>query len=114
MTLAHTTLLPYLDPEGTSVTNLAERAGMTKQSMRQLVVDLEDKGYIKRTPDPDDRRATLVIFTVEGRRFIEDGNEVKKEIDDEYRAILGEERLEALKGSLKTLIEKTGVDGPLA
>ncbi len=57
---------------------------------------------------------TLVIFTVEGRRFIEDGNEVKKEIDDEYRAILGEKRLEALKRSLKTLIEKTGEDGPLA
>ena len=114
VTLAHTTLLPYLDPEGTSVTNLAERAGMTKQSMRQLVLDLEEKGYIKRIPDPDDRRATLVIFTVEGRRFIEDGYEVKKEIDDEYRAILGEERVEALKGSLKTLIEKTGVDGPLA
>ena len=114
VTLAHTTLLPYLDPEGTSVTNLAERAGMTKQSMRQLVLDLEDKGYIKRIPDADDRRATLVIFTVEGRRFIEDGYEVKKEIDDEYRAILGEERVEALKGSLKTLIEKTGVDGPLA
>jgi DNA-binding MarR family transcriptional regulator len=114
VTLAHTTLLPYLDPEGTSVTNLAERAGMTKQSMRQLVLDLEDKGYIKRIPDPDDRRATLVIFTVEGRRFIEDGYEVKKEIDDEYRAILGEERVEALKRSLKTLIEKTGVDGPLA
>ena len=114
VTLAHTTLLPYLDPEGTSVTNLAERAGMTKQSMRQLVVDLEDKGYIKRTPDPDDRRATLVIFTAEGRRFIEDGYEAKKEIDDEYRALLGEKRLEALKGSLKTLIEKTGEDGRLA
>lgn len=114
VTLAHTTLLPYLDPEGTSVTNLAERAGMTKQSMRQLVIDLEDKGYIKRIPDPDDRRATLVIFTVEGRRFIEDGYEVKKEIDDEYRAILGEERVEALKESLKTLIERTGVDGPSA
>ena len=114
VTLAHTTLLPYLDPEGTSVTNLAERAGMTKQSMRQLVLDLEDKGYIKRIPDPDDRRATLVIFTVKGRRFIEDGYEVKKEIDEEYRAILGQERVEALKESLKTLIEKTGVDGPLA
>ena len=114
VTLAHTTLLPYLDPEGTSVTNLAERAGMTKQSMRQLVIDLEDKGYIKRIPDPDDRRATLVIFTVEGRRFIEDGYEVKKEIDDEYRAILGEERVEALKESLKTLIERTRVDGPSA
>jgi DNA-binding MarR family transcriptional regulator len=114
VTLAHTTLLPYLDPKGTSVTNLAERAGMTKQSMRQLVLDLEDKGYIKRIPDPNDGRATLVIFTVKGKHLIEDGNEVKKEIEDEYRALLGDRRLEALKGSLKTLIEKTSEDGALA
>ena len=79
-----------------------------------MMTRVEDKGYVKRIPDPDDRRATLVIFTVEGGRFIQDGSEVKKEIDDEYRAILGEERVEALKGSLKTLIERTGGDGPSA
>jgi MarR family transcriptional regulator, temperature-dependent positive regulator of motility len=35
--LAHTTLLAHLDPDGTRITVLAERAGMTKQSMGQLV-----------------------------------------------------------------------------
>ena len=34
LTLAHTALLPHLELEGTTVTVLAERAGMTKQSMR--------------------------------------------------------------------------------
>jgi len=110
LTLAHTALLPYLHPKGTSVTLLAERAGMTKQSMRQLVLDLENQGYIQRVPDPDDRRATLVIFTAEGMRFIDDANKVKKEMEAEYLAILGPDRLEALKDSLISLIEQTGVE----
>ena len=83
---------------------------MTKQSMRQLVLDLENKGYIKRVPDPDDRRATLVIFTDEGMRFIDDANKVKKEMEAEYLAILGPDRLEELKNSLISLIEQTGVE----
>ena len=93
MTLAHTSLLPYLDPEGTSVTNLAERAGMTNNRWATGARP-GGQGLYQADPDPDNRRATLVIFTVEGERFIEDGSEVKKEIDDEYRAILGEERVE--------------------
>ena len=80
LTLAHTALLPYLNPKGTSVTLLAERAGMTKQSMRQQVLDLEHQGYIKRVPDPDDRRASLVLFTEEGMRFVADANAVKQEM----------------------------------
>ena len=83
---------------------------MTKQSMRQLVLDLEHQGYIKRVPDPDDRRATLVIFTGEGMRFIDDANEVKKEMEAEYLAILGLDRLEELKTSLLTLIEQTEIN----
>ena len=110
LTLAHTALLPYLNPKGTSVTLLAERAGMTKQSMRQLVLDLENQGYIKRVPDPDDRRATLVIFTAEGMRFVGDANEVKKEMEAEYLAILGPGRLEELKNSLISLIEQNGLE----
>ena len=110
LTLAHTALLPYLNPKGTSVTLLAERAGMTKQSMRQLVLDLEHQGYIKRVSDPDDRRATLVIFTDEGMRFVADANEVKKEMEAEYLAILGASRLEELKNSLISLIDQTCVE----
>ncbi len=83
---------------------------MTKQSMRQLVLDLENQGYIQRVPDPDDRRATLVIFTAEGMRFIDDANKVKKEMEAEYLAILGPDRLEELKDSLISLIEQTGVE----
>ena len=104
LTMAHTALLPHLDLAGTSVTTLAERAGMTKQSMRQLVLDLEKNGYLRRTPDPADGRATLVTFTEEGGRFLRDAEAIKQEMQVEYLAVLGPERLEELEQSLSALI----------
>src|SRR5688572_28064654 len=62
LTLAHIGLLPHLDEEGTRITVLAERAGMTKQGMGQLVIDLERLGFLSRVTDETDRRATLVCF----------------------------------------------------
>ncbi len=112
LTLAHSALFPYLDPCGTPVASLAEQAGMTKQSMRQLVLDLEEQGYTTRVPDPGDRRATLVMFTEEGWRFVRDAQEVKQEMEAEYLAILGQERFEDLKESLMTLIERSGKEEP--
>src|SRR5690348_7282782 len=63
LSLATTVALTQLDLEGTRISVLAERAGMTKQSMGQLVAELESLGYVTRVPDTSDRRATLVQFT---------------------------------------------------
>jgi DNA-binding MarR family transcriptional regulator len=104
LSLAHTTLLSYLDLEGTRITVLAERAGMTKQSMGQLVIELEQHGYVARKADPSDHRATLVIFTEAGWRFLLDASQIKREIEEEYAAVLGAERLEELRASLNLLI----------
>ena len=76
LTLAHTALLANLDLDGTRITALAERAGMTKQSMGQLALDLEAHGYVTRAPDPTDRRATLVRFTERGGQFLRDAGVV--------------------------------------
>ena len=105
LALAHTALLHHLDVQGLSVTALAERAGMTKQSMRQLVLDLEDKGYVSRVPDPSDRRAAIVTFTKEGRRLMADADQIRTELESECLALLGRERFEALKESLVRLTE---------
>lgn len=103
LSLAHTTLLSYLDLDGTRITVLAERAGMTKQSMGQLVRELEQQGYVSRQPDLSDRRAVLVTFTEAGWRFLADASVIKQEIEGEYAAILGAERLEDLRALLRLL-----------
>jgi len=112
LTLAHTLLLSHLDLEGTRITVLAERAGITKQSMGQLVLDLEKRGYIERKVDPLDHRATLVLFTSMGWQFLHDAYEIKREIEAEYQAILGEEGMKQLRVALTRLLEHADSQEP--
>jgi DNA-binding MarR family transcriptional regulator len=67
MTAAHHPVFENIDPAGTRLTTLAARAGMTHQSMGELVATLEQRGYLERAPDPSDGRARLVRLTDHGR-----------------------------------------------
>ena len=58
---AHSAVFQYLDETGTTVSQLAERAQMTKQAMAELVEHLETHGYVVRRPNPADGRSKLVI-----------------------------------------------------
>ncbi|KAF0835793.1 MarR family winged helix-turn-helix transcriptional regulator [Nocardia caishijiensis] len=64
---AHYAVFRHLAPNGSRVTALAEAAGMTQQSMGELVTHLERCGYVERTPDPADKRARLIVPTATGR-----------------------------------------------
>jgi DNA-binding MarR family transcriptional regulator len=69
-TAAHHPLFENIDPGGTRLTVLAARAGMTHQSMGELVSVLEQRGYVERRSDPSDRRARLVVLTPRGRAAV--------------------------------------------
>lgn len=105
LTLAHVSLLPYLDVDGTRTTVLAERAGMTKQGAGQLVHDLERLGYVQREADPSDGRAQLVTFTPAGEQFLADAVDVVHGVEADYARLLGDDRLHALRDMLHRLIE---------
>src|SRR2546429_202949 len=65
--LSHGVVLGRLDrcgPQSVSDLALAER--MRPQSMAQTVGDLEADGFVRRRPDPNDRRRALVELTEEG------------------------------------------------
>jgi DNA-binding MarR family transcriptional regulator len=99
--LAHSGLFAHIDPDGTRSSELAERAGMTKQGMGQLVADLEGKGYVERVEDPADRRAKLVRLTKKGWQHIRDARVIIGEIEEAYSQRLGDGRLETLRAILK-------------
>jgi MarR family transcriptional regulator, temperature-dependent positive regulator of motility len=101
--LAHSALFAHIDPEGTRSSEVAERAGMTKQGIGQLVADLEKKGYVERVEDPVDRRAKLVRLTKKGRHHVREAREIIGEIEEAYARRLGDGRLETLRASLKNL-----------
>ena len=107
----HTELLPShqvvfagIGRDGTRLTVLARHAGMTKQAMGQIVDDLEDLGYVERTPDPADGRAKIVRFTAAGLDFVCDAAEVLDEIWREYAELLGARELDQLQEALHKLL----------
>src|SRR5215470_16313372 len=66
----HTTLLSNIDLAGSSVSEAAERAGITKQAMGRLASELEEAGYIQIGTDPEDARVRLIRLTKEGRKLM--------------------------------------------
>ncbi|RDI49773.1 MarR family winged helix-turn-helix transcriptional regulator [Nocardia mexicana] len=64
---AHYAVFRYLAPDGSRIGDLADAAGMTQQSMGELVTHLERRGYVERRVDSADRRARLVVVTDSGR-----------------------------------------------
>jgi DNA-binding MarR family transcriptional regulator len=101
-------LIAQLDPDGTRLTVIAERLGITKQSASQIVTDLETRGYVQRLADPTDRRASLVRFTERGWQFCQDANRVRLELEAEYETTLGTDAMQTLRGLLEELLEETG------
>jgi DNA-binding MarR family transcriptional regulator len=82
---AHSAVLRHILPDGSRATDLAERAGMTKQSMAYLLDTLHDRGYLAFVPDPDDGRAKLAVLTERGaalhRRLIEASRRAEADAD---------------------------------
>lgn len=51
--------------------DLAVREGVTAPTQSRLVASLEQQGLLRRMPDPEDRRATLLDITAQGRRQLQ-------------------------------------------
>src|SRR5262245_61933536 len=66
--VGHLAVFGFLPDAGARLTVLARRARVTKQSMGEMVRELERLGYVVRGPDPADGRARIVAFTERGRR----------------------------------------------
>src|SRR3954451_18378146 len=71
--LAHGAVFGNLPSEGARITEMAARAGITKQSMGEAVRELVDLGICAIEPDPKDRRAKIVTYTDYSHRVAADG-----------------------------------------
>jgi DNA-binding MarR family transcriptional regulator len=92
-----------IDPEGSRLTDLAERANMTKQSVGEATNDLEQRGYVERVPDPADGRAKIIRLTERGREAHAIGRSLIDEVEREWAERYGEERVAALREALEAI-----------
>lgn len=101
---AHLALFPHIElAGGTRMTELAEKLGISKQAVGQLVDDLEQWGQVARVADPDDGRAKRVVFTDQGKSSMLDGLRHLKNVEDQLAHELGTDLIESLRGSLLVL-----------
>lgn len=97
--------LRNLRAEGSRISLMADRARVTKQTMSELVADLEARGYVQRHPDPDDGRAKRVKLTERGREVIGAARAAHLELLERWTDILGADDLEVLRSLLTRLLE---------
>ena len=106
----HTTLLSNIDLAGGTVTEAAERAGITKQAMGRLAGELEDAGYITVRSDPTDARARVLQLTKSGMRLMLDSLEVMASLQRNYTELIGANGLAALLDGLDEFVSRAEAD----
>jgi len=107
LTPAQARVFQRIADRGSRVTELAEQAGITKQTTGFLVDQLERAGYVERVPDPDDGRARLVRITERGARSVAASAGIVAEVEAEWTAHLGVRRMDQLRQILADLREIT-------
>jgi DNA-binding MarR family transcriptional regulator len=97
-------VFPFVPPEGITVSGLAERAGVRKQTMAQAVDRLERTGYVERRPDPRDRRSRLVFLTGRGASVPPVTHAAAARVEERWAQLTSPEELDALRASLLRLL----------
>lgn len=100
---AHSQVFGAIPPEGARVGEMAAQAGITQQSMSELVDSLEHLGYLERRPDPGDRRARIIGFTERGWDAVRAGIETIDAIERDWAQLIGARRADALRAALEII-----------
>lgn len=100
---AHVGLWRHPGLEGLRPSQLADRVGITKQSVNDLLGHLEGHGYLSRVPDPADGRVRVIRLTPKGRRLSQTIHAEAEAAQERIAAILGSRRFAQLHNSLELL-----------
>ena len=98
-------LIMNIDIEGVTNTDLARRAGITKQGMSQIVQELEEKKYIKIQNNPDDKRSSIIYLTNKGKEFVLTSRQCQKAFHGELEKLLGKKKFDLVLDAMFEVIE---------
>ena len=94
----HGCVFGFIDIEnGSRLTDMAERAGLTKQAVGEAATELERLGYAERVPDPTDKRAKIIKLTPSGVDACLSGRRIFAEIEREWAEQFGEELVASMR-----------------
>lgn len=91
LSASHVHITRHLALEGSRLTDLAQRANMSKQAMGKLVEQCEAWGLVTRLDDPRDGRARRIVFTPVGLSWLQAFRQAVAQAEAELRAAVGTE-----------------------
>jgi DNA-binding MarR family transcriptional regulator len=100
----HGCVFRFVRDDGMRLTELARLAGMTKQSVGELVDDLVNLGYVERIADPEDRRAKLICLTDRGIEAQKVGFGLLADVEDRWVERFGATRMKQLRKLLEEAV----------
>ena len=85
--------------------DLTAALGVTKQAVSQLTDTLVSRGYVARSPDPDDRRRVALELTERGRLVVEAVARGVAAVDHQLRERVPAGQVDAMRAGLRALAE---------
>jgi DNA-binding MarR family transcriptional regulator len=91
LTASHIHITRHLALEGSRLTDLARRAGVSKQAMGKLVQECEAWGLVSRSADARDARARCIVFTPIGLSWLQAFGQAVAQAETEFQTAVGAE-----------------------
>lgn len=102
---AHNAVFGTLLPDGSRSAEMAVRAGITRQSMGEVIRDMVALGILEMRPDPEDGRAKLVTYSEHGRQVAADGYAHLNDLEERFAEEFGQEDYDTARRVLSRIAD---------
>ena len=92
-----------------SASELGRRMSVAKQSAAKTIAGLEERGFVRREPDPADRRRNRLTVTEHGLAMLREGEAIFDELREQWERQVGAESVKALEETLGRLLADNAV-----
>lgn len=89
--------------DGQSQTEIGEALFRDRPNTSRILAGLEQRGFVVRESDPDDRRRACVKITPNGRAFVIERAPRAIEVRDRLYEDIGKKQLKALRGTIREI-----------
>lgn len=103
----HGFVFQAIGTDGITAVELGRRLGISKQAAGKTIGNLERLGYVRREPDPADRRQKVVVLTDRGYDMLAKSARIFDELRARWVVRIGGDRLRALEADLRMITEDT-------
>ncbi len=100
---SHSQLLTLVEDGGKRLTDLVDAMHLPKQTLGDMVDELERQKLVERYPDPDHGVIKRVRLATRGRAWAHEVRKVAETTEARWAAALGKAKLKTLRGLLEEL-----------